>query len=91
MARRHRSLEFPATAICRETVSEAVEETPRENDMVYGWCGPARYASSVGFKTSILLGSGTVQNSCLVSFGQTICGRIVVQKLFLRFLLLFNR
>ena len=28
--------------------------------MMYGLCGPTRYASSVGFKTSVSLGSGTV-------------------------------
>ena len=48
-----RSLESPPTAVCHDTVSETGEEIARECRMMYGWCGPARYASSVGFKTSV--------------------------------------
>ena len=43
--------------------------------MIYGWCGPARCAFSVGFKTSVSVGSRTVQNWCLVSSGQAISGQ----------------
>ena len=39
---------------------------------MYGWCGPARYASGVGFEMSVSFGSGTVQNWCPVSSGQAI-------------------
>ena len=70
MARYHRSLESPATAICHDAMSKTGEKIPREYDTMYGWCGPARYAASVGLKTPVSFASETVQNWCLVSSGQ---------------------
>ena len=74
MARHHRSLESPATAICRDA-RPRLERRYRGYDVVYGWCDPGRYSSRVVFKTSLSVGSGTMHNWCLVSSGRAISGR----------------
>ena len=70
-----RSVESPATGICRDVVSETEEEIPREHDIMYGWCGPTRYPFSAGLKAYVSFGAGTIQNWCLVSSDQAISVR----------------
>lgn len=40
--------------MCRDAVSETVEDVPRGYDMIYGWYGSTRYASRVGQNLSFV-------------------------------------